>query len=360
MSLKLVRRGKSPHYYLRGTIRGIYIFETTGTDDQKAAEAIRIKREGEVLDRSIFGHGAVVTFAEAAASYLEAGGDPTFLGEEDAETGEWSRLIGYFMNTPLRQIGQAQADDAAKALYPNTAAATRKRQAYTPLIAVLNHAARKGWVGAPKIAGPKVVSKPPKWATPDYVEKLLPHCQANLRRFVLVSVYTGARLAEILRLVWEKDVDLIRRIITFRRTKNGKMRAAHIPERLLAELLLVPEEKRQGPVFHWSHKSHVRRPLMTACENAGLEYLTPHQLGRHTYATWLRIYAKRDLRGLQEDGGWDSIASVARYAHVVPGETAIAVDQLPTLSAVPVAPAPTEKPAKRRLRRRPAGKKASQ
>jgi integrase len=78
-------------------------------------------------------------------------------------------------------------------------------------------------------------------------------------------------------------------------------------------------------------KSHVRRPLMSACKRAGLEYLTPHQLGRHTYATWLRIYAKRDLKGLQVDGGWDSIASVARYAHVVPGETAIAVDLLPSV-----------------------------
>jgi hypothetical protein len=30
-------------------------------------------------------------------------------------------------------------------------------------------------------------------------------------------------------------------------------------------------------------------------------------------------YASRDLRGLMEDGGWKSIHSVVRYAHVVPG-----------------------------------------
>lgn len=68
---------------------------------------------------------------------------------------------------------------------------------------------------------------------------------------------------------------------------------------------------------------------MTACKRAGLPYLTPHQLGRHTYAIWLRRYAQRDLRGIMEDGGWKSINSVIRYTHVVAGETAKAVDKLP-------------------------------
>jgi len=125
------------------------------------------------------------------------------------------------------------------------------------------------------------------------------------------------------------------RSLTFRRTKNGKMRTAHIPDPLLAELASIPDQERHGPVFAWGHKSHVRRPLQNACKRAGLDYLSPHQLGRHTYATWLRIYAKRDLKGLQVDGGWDSIASVARYAHVVPGETAKAVDLLPSVQNVP-------------------------
>jgi integrase len=329
MPLRLVRRGRSPHYYLRGAVRGIRIFETTGTDNAKVADAIRIKREAEVLNRSVFGADATVTFVEAAASYLESGGEAVFLGREDPKTGKWSGLIGHFMTTPLRGIGQVQADEAARKLYPGTAAATRKRQAYTPLIAVLNHAASRGWVHPPKIVGPRVKEKPPKWATPDYVRTLLPHCAPRLRRFVMVIVYTGARLSEALRLDWQRDVDLATRQLTFRRTKNGKMRTAHIPDALLAELSTVPVADRHGPLFAWSHKSHVRRPLQNACKRAGLDYLTPHQLGRHTYATWLRIYAKRDLKGLQIDGGWDSIASVARYAHVVPGETANAVDLLP-------------------------------
>jgi hypothetical protein len=53
------------------------------------------------------------------------------------------------------------------------------------------------------------------------------------------------------------------------------------------------------------------------------------RFGCHSYATWRRRYAGRDLRGLMDDGGWKSINSVVRYAHVVAGETAAAVDRLP-------------------------------
>src|SRR5665213_2168154 len=42
-------------------------------------------------------------------------------------------------------IGQAEIDAASQALYPTAMAATRKRQVYIPISAVLRHAARKGW-----------------------------------------------------------------------------------------------------------------------------------------------------------------------------------------------------------------------
>ena len=38
MSLKLARRHSSPNWYLRGTIRGVTVDESTGVVDRKAAE----------------------------------------------------------------------------------------------------------------------------------------------------------------------------------------------------------------------------------------------------------------------------------------------------------------------------------
>jgi integrase len=330
MPLRLIRRGGSPHYYLRGTVRGINIYETTGTNDPKAAEAIRIKREAEALERSVFGAGATVTFAEAAVSYLsEGGGEARFLGKFDEKKGDWTLLIGHFSKTALGKIGQAEIDAAAQKLYPNAKPATRKRQVYIPMSAVLHHAARKGWCAVPLLRHPRVPKTKTNWSTPERLQKLLPHCSPKLRRLVLFLTYTGARISEALRIDWEADVALGRRSAILRRTKNGKPRTVHLPDPLLIELAKVLEVDRKGKVFDWVARSAVYKPLKRACRLAGVEYLPPHQQGRHTYATWLRTYAGLDLVGLKEAGGWESLSSVERYAHVVPNEAAKATDRLP-------------------------------
>lgn len=322
MPLRLVRfPRRSPHWYIRGSVRGQPVFETTKTDDRQAADALRIKREAELLQRSVFGPGATVTFLEAAVSYLEAGGEKRFV----------QMLVDHFKSTPLCQIGQSQVDDAAKRLLPKAGPATRKRHVYGPLCAILNHSAKKGWINPPRIEHPEIPPPVTRWSTPERLEKLLPHCGAELRRLVIFLTYTGARLSEALGVDWDKHVNLLQRTIIIPRTKTGKMRALHIPDALLIELALVDEKERTGPMFHWSDKRHVHKPLKTACRRAGVDYLPPHQQGRHTYATWLRMFAGLDLKGIMEAGGWESVQSVARYAHVAPGEAARAADKLPSV-----------------------------
>lgn len=330
MPLKLVRYPKrSPNWYVRGTLRGVYVCESTGTDDKGFAEAERINREKRILERTIHGPGKTVTFAEAAESYLEAGGEARFLGSE--HRGRWTLLIGHFGSTPIGSIGQDEADKAARHILPAGSAATRKRQVYIPLCAVLNHAEARGWGTAPKIRHPKVKEPKTAWSSPERLAKLLPHCSSELRLFIVLITYTGARLSEALRVNWDDDVNLGQRTIIIRRTKTGKMRPLHVPDPLLLELARVPLEQRRGAMFHWRQKQSVYVPLKNACKRAKVEYLPPHQQGRHTYATWLRSYAGLDLKGLMEAGGWESIQSVVRYAHVSPGEAARAADRLPSV-----------------------------
>src|SRR4051812_19165256 len=139
MPLECKRISGRRNIYLRGTVRGVSIFETTGTDDEDAAEKIRIRREGRLLDDTIFGKKATATFAEATHSYLAGGGSRRFLGKQDTG-GRWTGLIGHFYNRPLHTIGQDDLDTAARSLYPRASGETRNRQCYTPFIAVWNHA----------------------------------------------------------------------------------------------------------------------------------------------------------------------------------------------------------------------------
>jgi len=155
MPLKIIRRPKSPNWILRGTVRGIRIEESTGTDDKKTAEEIRAKREAELLVESIYGRRATATFAQAALSYLEQGGSKRYLNE----------IISYFGTTSVAQIDQNAIDRGARKLYPDASDSTRVRQFYVPVSAVLTHAAKRGWCPKLIIERPKTPQGRNRWIT---------------------------------------------------------------------------------------------------------------------------------------------------------------------------------------------------
>jgi hypothetical protein len=123
VSLKLVKRPKSPYWIMRGTVRGVRVEESTGTPDKRAAGEIRAKREAEILTESIYGRAATTTFAHAALSFVKEGGSRRFV----------AAVLDHFETTPLRLIGQEAIDNAASKLYPKASNATRNRQVYTPV-----------------------------------------------------------------------------------------------------------------------------------------------------------------------------------------------------------------------------------
>ena len=68
MPLKLVKRHGSPFWYLRGTVRGVDVDESTKVADREQAEAFEAKREWEIVNRQLGGGHAVATFLEATVS----------------------------------------------------------------------------------------------------------------------------------------------------------------------------------------------------------------------------------------------------------------------------------------------------
>ena len=115
MPLRLVRRPKSPNWIIRGTLRGIRIEESTGTDNKGSPKKSAPSARAEILAQSVYGRRATATFAEAALSYLENGGNKRFL----------EKVIEHFGTTPLAKIDQDAIDEGARKIYPNASAATR-------------------------------------------------------------------------------------------------------------------------------------------------------------------------------------------------------------------------------------------
>jgi integrase len=329
MPLRLVHRPKSPHWIIRGTVRRVRVEESSGTSDKRIAEEIRAKREAQLLAESAYGRRATATFAEAALSYLEAGGDKRFL----------EPVIKHFGTTPLAKIDQDAIDHGARKLYPLVSDSTRDRQFYTPTSAVLKHAAKRRWCLAIILERPRAPRGRIRWLTLEEANRLIEGCGDHLRPLVTFMLYTGARAGEALWLDW-RHVDLTRSHVIFVNTKNGDSRGVPLHQRALLALANLPH--REGEVFRrpdgfpyerpkriddTSAGSRFKNAFASACKRASISDFSPHDC-RHTWATW--HYAKnRDLGALMKLGGWKTIAMVMRYAHVNVDELKHTIDRLP-------------------------------
>lgn len=312
MPIKLVQRHGSKNFYLRGTIRGVVVDESTGTSDRRAAEEIRARRENEVLDESIHGRAAVATFASAAVSYIEKGGERRFL----------KPILLLIGTKRLSAIKQDTIDEVAKRLHPNSKPSTIARQVHTPISAVMKHAAARGWCAELPVERPRQPRGKMRWLTPKEARRLVAASSAHLRPLVLFMLYTGARVSEAVNLDWE-NVDLARAHALFVDTKNGDSRGVPLHPIVVSALANLPH--RDGAVFRRpdgepygvkeNEGGQIKTAFRGACRRAGLGAdVTPHTL-RHTWASW--DYAvNRDLLRLMNLGGWKTMSMTHRYAHI--------------------------------------------
>lgn len=265
MALKLVRRKDSPNWWVRGTIRGISVYESTGTPDPEAAEVILTIRGKEALDESIFGKKITVTFDQAAESYLTTGGSPRFL----------LALRKHFGTSQLRKIRQNDLDAAALRLYPDASPETRNRQCHTPFIAVWNHAVGNDWADIRQWRRPRK----PKGTTRRRLVKrsgTVPVSYERAAEFIAamspapamvmtVLFYTGMRPIELLTLE-RTDVDVKARWIVVRSSKIGEPRGVPMHE-FLAPLFesLLQRPDRLAEVF----RTFRGRPYTISAEGGG-------------------------------------------------------------------------------------------
>lgn len=354
MSLKLIRRGKI--FYVRGTVRGQFVYETTGTDERRRAEAYRAKREARLWDRSVFGERAAVTFVQAAVGYVE------HRAPSPRDAARVERLAQHFRGVMAHEIDQNAADRAVAAICrPGAAPGTKLRAVLIPLTAVLTFAAKRGWCDRPAFERPRQPKGRTDWLTPTDAIRLIEAAGPALRPVIVFLLCTGARVAEAIELDW-RDVDVGHRTCVLRETKNGRDRKVRLPPTAVAEIAGLAH--REGAVFRrpdgepYADKKRAeggqfKTAWRLTCQRAGLgrwhridpgpevlaaaagapftavrwrKAITPHGL-RHTWATWYYASTRDPLR-LMRCGDWSGLQLVERYAHLATSEI------LPSLARV--------------------------
>jgi integrase len=315
--LKLEKR-HGQNFYARGTLFKIPIERSLGTSDRGQAEKLLLKLQSEIFARHLRGSvSAPEGFAGAAISYMKAGGERRFIAP----------VLRHFGDMPLDQIDQQAIDCAAAAIYPDGAPATRNRQVYAPISAILKFAGVTRPVRRLK-APPGIV----RWLTTDEAARLIAACSPHLRPLVMFLLYTGARAGEALWLDWS-CVGLARAHVSFPKTKNGHPRGVPLHRDLVAELANLPG--RDGEVFRRPDGKPYGRPgskfktaFHGALRRAGIENFRVHDC-RHTWATW-HFAEHHDLIALQNIGGWRTLAMVSRYAHANTENYLAGINALPS------------------------------
>lgn len=327
MPLKLIppRAGKSPFWSVRGTHLGIYVDKTTKLTVRAKAQAV-LARWRDEIERGQFAVKGDPDFVTAAVAYVEAGGERRFV----------KPLADYFKDRALRSINQAEIDKAAIALYPNATPATRNRQVYTVMSAILKRAGVKGNLKRPVGSGGQAKVN---WIWPEDAFAIFDRADAADPEFGLllrVLCYTGMRLGEALSLTVE-DVRLQEAFAFLPTTKNKMPRSVYLPPIVVEALQAHPRGMaRTGRVFKFAKSGWLYKRLNKALVDAGFDPetadITFHTF-RHTWATWMRRYGGLDTRGLVGTGAWQDAKSAARYEHVVVSEEAMKAALLPVKKA---------------------------
>jgi integrase len=234
-------------------------------------------------------------------------------------------------------IAQRQADGAAPATVNKEVARLRH---------LFNKAIAWGEVPRNPCAGIRHLKEPPArvaYLDPHERALLLTECAAFspvLLAIVSIAMLTGARLSEMLALTWG-NVDLGRRILTFRKTKSGRVRHVPMNTDLYSVLSHLAAERagadQAAPLFppEWNGRrvTTAFRRLTNGANGKGRLAVKPgfrfHDL-RHDFASWLTMNGVA-IRGVQTLLGHADLRMTERYSHLAERVLSAAVECLPPM-----------------------------
>ncbi len=345
--LRVVRRQGSSRLYLSGTVRiaskSLRIRESTGINISmagawEAAEALRIKRESEILQRFVYKRLPDAPFEDVAEEFLRV---------RNPDRGS-ERMVREFIAT-FGRVAIADLDRHELEAYftrrcKNVQPATRKRLEGL-LAAVLTYAAENGYLYAvpywPRVrVRQNTLNAAMKRFYPGEVELLIDCAADHLKPLLAVLYATGARVGQVVhlhRVHFTFCGDYGR--VFFPKTKNGHcyLRPLHpYAVEQLRHWLSQRRGDRYPEMFLNAHGrpypalngcgGHIRHAFAAARRRCVrqmralgyheralvMQQATPHWM-RHNFANTLRQDLGLDAKAIALAGMWRNPAVVERY-----------------------------------------------
>lgn len=354
----LVTRAGSPHWHYDFSIDGNRLRGTCGTADFAQAAAFAEAHHRREFDRIRLGIQPVahLTLNDAFSRFYIEVARGTSYGEQ-AQKHQLARMLTLLgRETRLADLHDGMVNDMVQALrtMPLAEEGPRSKRVakgstinrYLTTLSAVCSRARGFWTGVEvgqwSLKKHRQAEPPPqqRFLEHDVVREALRQATPHIRPVMMLDVMTGARKANMVRLMWE-EVSLPARTITVI-GKGGKVLSLALPDPAVAllERLQPDPAKRKGPVFWYGNPAvtcscsacvrhdlrgkqfqNPKRSIKTAFRLAGLPPQTRFHDLRHTFASWL-LAEGGDLRMVQEALGHANIQTTMRYAGVMAGRRA--------------------------------------
>ena len=325
--MSLFKRKDSSFFWIKISINGRTIQESTGTADRLKALEFHDRRKVELWEQAKLGAKPRHCWKEAVVRWIRETSDKKS-HRDDLVKLRW--LHDHLGNMMLDQITSQVIANIKEARLQVASKSTANR--YLALVRSILIRARDEWEWVDKVPKVKLFKEPPgrvRFITREQAERLLCELPVHQRDIVLFALHTGLRQGNVMTLAWSQ-VDMARAHmwVEAEDSKNG----ASIGTPLNAEAMAIlgrqigkhPERVftyRGDPISNLN-----TRAWRSALKRAGIEDFRWHDL-RHTWASWHRM-AGTHTHELRQLGAWKTMAMVERYAHLAPDHLAAAAERL--------------------------------
>ncbi|MHC4454496.1 MAG: tyrosine-type recombinase/integrase [Planctomycetota bacterium] len=317
---------------------GRKIQKSLDTSEKKLAKAIEAKVRTEIVEGSYFEKliGTKKTFKDMMEKFMKEHAPKVSINMQSSYTASLKHLRPYFKDANLTSITPKMIS-RYKILRRDGGAKPASIQKELAMLSKAFSMSVKEWEWlqdnpVSKVQNEKLNNEIDRWLTDEEEIRLLGNCPEWLSEIVVFCLHTGLRKEELLSLEWSR-VNLIRRTVLIKETKNGKPKT--LPLNKVALGILDQRSKvrsiKNDLVFFTSKGTkftgyNIRRSFNDALEKAGIENFRFHDL-RHSFATRL-AQAGVDLYKISKLLGHKDIKMTQRYAHHCPDSLRDGVEML--------------------------------
>lgn len=329
--------------YAIGTLPGYDkpIRRSLRATSQADADAACIALQSKLLKDCTEKTDAGLTFAEAAAKYL-AGWEQERKRRTEARGGRYrfsyphyKRILAKIGHMPVAEIDTGFITALSEELLPTQSPQSRGRQIVAAVVSTINYCAKRSLcapVRGVKEDDGREVKK--VYVSREWLDKFVSAARELTKnrsnefadsqvytRIAAAAVFmymTGARLGEV-RLwlnVEHFDLDARKASLPPEFLKNDKRRTYLLPRELV--MLLREIKPDEGNMFRLPSDTAVYERWKQICEKAKIQYVPPHQAGRHSFGTNVgaRVGKDIDIATATELGGWeDKEVFLNTYVH---------------------------------------------